>query len=730
MCNKPDTGFAIRCPHCGSWYINEEDDLRVLALKDADELNVIMGEFKKEQTKGESYTFKHRKMFRCNQPRWSCPASYEVFIFKEEQTALNSLQEIREKWDISRDFRLFKSDKINRWDKHGENKYYCIMFGTEPVPRLQHIELEHLLNVEIASNLITAICEKAHAPITVYSANVIVFSGNRELYWMPIEDYHDEEASIPSRYNVYCSTCRRIATKTLRREFLEEFEANRKQGPESAGSEYSLSGEKPPDDNDTLRIVSIEPEDCYFVNPKTNERYWDNSTGKCAGREPVCGFANQQDPLGFEDLNHCPAFIDKRRKMCPCYKADMKLIKEVSKKFKGGSCDVVCPNPSFCPAAFLETGIAIKVHEHLVGVAMLGQMYSKEEDVNKVDKFMSNVNTLTPGSPLLGGPIWNKNKVNDQLVRAREVLLWSEDQIDDPTEQLKIRQKDLHVRFKVDAREISKRSEYLKTIVSKIENIAESRYKDIRSRSEHAFRNEIMGYIQHTTMRKIEDRQTSFFKGPDSPITHILNRMREFWAFKALVYGWLNFDDNSLRAIACSTLVDGNKQSEGFGYPGIRISSNIQGFENIQNHPITWLYDPSKKAGPPRNGVVEQIFGEYMKTAGPFFGNYNIPIQDTIMQFVIAPFENNIYLLVFLSRDESGLSETYSRKSQPVSEICQEYMLRTCTEAVYELCDVRFREDQINAKENITSRIIANSGPQSSNVKKQTRKGGERKPFQ
>lgn len=691
-----DKGFAIRCPHCGSWYINDEDDLRELSVNDTQELLGIMTDFEEAQKKRQSYAFKHKKMFRCTQPRWSCPASFEGFIFREEQTALDSLdslKEIRAKWDISRDFRLYKKDRINRWDKQGENNYYCIMFGTEAVPRLQHIELEHLLNADIASNLITAICKKVHAPITVYSANVMTCTAGDDIYWMPIEDYFDEIALIPSRYNVFCATCRQITIEALKKEFIDEFKAKKEQYQEEINSQGELTlSEEQHDRFNGFGFADIKPECCYFENPTTDSRYWDSITGKCAGREPICrgiGLHNQKEP---GDLNHCPAFIDKRRKKCPCYKADMELIKEVIRKFKQGICDVICPNPSHCPASFIETGITIKVHEHLIGVAMLGQMYEEAKDISKIETFRERVNNLTPESPLLR--LWAENEtISEQFVQAREVLLWSEKQFDERTTELRIGQPDLHVRFKVDKEEMAKRSKYLKTIAYRIEKIAEARYRDIRSRSEYAFRNEMMGYIEHTMMRQLKNRDPRFFNGSDAPITYILERMREFWAFEALVYGWWSLKDLFVRMVAYSTSKDGKKSGEGFGFPGQKMISNMHTYKKVQDHPIAWLYDPSKETGPPRDDVVKHIFG-HIRTAESFFKVKGIPTNSTTMLFIVVPFVGNIYSLVFLSRDESRLSATCQKKSRPVSEMCKEFMLRTCTETIYELCDVRFREEQ------------------------------------
>jgi hypothetical protein len=58
----------------------------------------------------------------------------------------------------------------------------------------------------------------------------------------------------------------------------------------------------------------------------------------------------------------------------------------------------------------------------------------------------------------------------------------------------------------------------------------------------------------------------------------------------------------------------------------------------------------------------------------------------------MVPFGKNIYGFAFLTRDEENVSRTPRKKSLAVSELCQEYILRTCTEMVYELCDVIYRQ--------------------------------------
>ena len=124
-----DKGFAIECPHCGKW--NEwGTPLERVALRSVEEFEGIIKKISSARRQKDRGHFAHPKLLRCKRPRWSCPASFEAFIFNSEEAALDSLERVPEKWAISRDFRLFKLDKKTRW----EGRYYCIMYCSEPVP--------------------------------------------------------------------------------------------------------------------------------------------------------------------------------------------------------------------------------------------------------------------------------------------------------------------------------------------------------------------------------------------------------------------------------------------------------------------------------------------------------------------------------------------------------------------------------------------------------------------
>ena len=210
-------GFAIQCPHCRKWNVWEDTHPKKIALDSLEHFDFIMDEFRVAKVKGQTDKFSNDKLLRCRRPRWSCPAPFEAFIFKKEETALECLGRAPEAWAISRDFRLFKADKKNRWDKERKEYYYCIMFCTEPVPRLEDIEFELLMDRKLVSRTILGVGYEIQAPLTVYAANIFEPEGKTpKVYWMPIEGYSlDREQLIPPKYNRFCYACREIVIKQL-----------------------------------------------------------------------------------------------------------------------------------------------------------------------------------------------------------------------------------------------------------------------------------------------------------------------------------------------------------------------------------------------------------------------------------------------------------------------------------------------------------------------------------
>lgn len=630
-----DTGFAIRCPHCGCWNVKEDIHPSMVAVSEEEDILGIMRDFQAAQRKGRSARFSHPKMFRCPQPRWACPVSYEAFIFHERAIARESLKKISRTWAISRDFRLYKINKQDHWDKPGEG-YHAIMFVTESVPRLRHVELEHLLDARVTSKLIAGIGNEIEAPLTVYSGNVLQLKGKLlDTYWMPIEDYSGDTRLVPARFNVFCDTCRAITIAQVEEEFKKSF------------------GNK-----------EVEPKNCQF-------RYWDKESGLCGGVEPACR-------SGKTNWHHCPGFLDIRKDLCFCYNSDVKMIEDLrrlwcskARKAKKAILETTCP------VGFTEIAMPIAVHNRLLAVATSGQFYWKRDDLLRPEEFVEK------GGPL-GGEWDVLAQYKDELETVKHVLFWQEENL--AKQSSAGVGKDIRVRYWLtDKQSFQKRIRALQQSVEQVEEVAAARYRDLRSRSEMAFRGEMMGYIEHN-----QNRDTFFTK----EITHVFARMREFWAFKAV--GLLQCpripekdNGNEVYILGFSPDPSGKDVGIGFGTQGKLIGRIDLLYD--QEHPLSWLYDPYKRRDP-KNEWVKTFF-ILLRRVSNLLPNFYLPTgRDCCYFLVMVPSANHVYAFVFIDRNEGQVTFTSEMPDlwpKSVSELGREFMLRTCTEIIHELHQVK-----------------------------------------
>jgi len=614
-----DTGFAIRCPHCRKWNVWDTIHPEGVAVSTEDEFDFIIDEFRKGNLKGQINHFSHNKLFRCKRPRWSCPVSFEAFIFKDEKVALKCLEKVPEAW-AKRDFRLFKSDKKERWDKEKDELYYGIMFCTEPVPRQVHIEFEHLMDRNMVSRTIVGMSCEIEAPLTIYTANV--FEPERRppvVYWMPIEGYSLRgEPLIPPTYNEFCHACRKIVIEQLVNEF---------KGKKASPSSCDLDG---------------------FGNGQKDT---------CAGRQAACL---------VQDWNHCPAFIEQRKIRCPCYNSDLSIIQILNDMWELGK---LTPDSEEhrrgidhqCHAKFRERAFPIIVHDHLAGVAMTGQVFFDQGELLDVEEFISEWCDL--------------QGYEYELKSRKDILLFEEEQ--------KLSKKG-STTFLMNKKEFKERLNRLEPNVMKIEEMANVRYRDIRSRSESAFRREILAYIQRYK------RDTNFFTGP---VLNVLDRMHEFWAFQAVGFLCYSTETKNLCVVSYTYQKEDKIHEKGFGFPGEEVGQINVPYR--QRHAISWFYDPSDPEAP-RNPWIKQ----FLPLLEDVRNDPSICLPEEGCYFlVVVPFGAEVYIFAFIARDIRRVSRLKGRKPGSTSDLCQEFMLRTCTEVIHELADVRaFTEIELKSR--------------------------------
>jgi signal transduction histidine kinase len=360
--------------------------------------------------------------------------------------------------------------------------------------------------------------------------------------------------------------------------------------------------------------------------------------GKCAGKAPAC----MKDP---KDWNHCPAFMIERKE-CLCTSSDLESIRIIESKWMAGE-SLRKGVMRKCPAGFTEVGFPIVVHDHVLGVGMTGQFFFDEKDIEKID------NLVRRWSILEGS--------QKELERARQKLIDEEYSL---VEQGK-------TKFLVTDERLQTVKSLLHANIERIAEMANSRYRDFRGRTESAFREEMLGFIQH------HKKERNFF---DNRVKNILERMRVFWAFEAVYLAGYSFVSKNISVIAFGHKY---RQPQAFGLPGKKVGH--ADIKEYQMHPCPYLHMRGEET--PRNN---QLINDLL----PIFENaihdrdLEVP-QGKYYFFVLIPFLQEVYVFVFAVRDEEAIAHLKQRVPGIVSELCQDEILETCIEIVYEFGDVK-----------------------------------------
>lgn len=360
--------------------------------------------------------------------------------------------------------------------------------------------------------------------------------------------------------------------------------------------------------------------------------------GKCAGKDPAC----MED---MKDWRHCPAFRKERWK-CLCTSSDLELIWEIEDKWKMGK-SLERGIRHRCPAGFLEIGFPIVAHNHVVGIGMTGQLYFDEGEIKEVDDLVREWSIL--------------EGCEKELKRAKQKLINEERLLAERGES----------KFWVSERRVNKIINKLNNNIGRISEIANSRYRDFRVRSESAFREEILGFIQNHKMER------DFF---DKRVTHVLERMRDFWAFEAVYLAGYFFETKDISVIGFSHKY---KRPKAFGIPGKKEGkADLKGY---QMHPCPYLHLRGK-AVPRSNRLLKDLLSIFENA-----------IQDRELEvpdgkyyfFVLIPLLKEVYVFVFAVRVEAAVSSLKQLVEGGVSDLCQDEILETCTEVIYEFGDLR-----------------------------------------
>jgi hypothetical protein len=596
-------GFAIRCPHCQKWSY-WEDHPNKKTVDETDFKHILEG-LKEKMLRQNHGEFVHEKLLRCQSSRVFCPASFEAIICRADDLFTYSNQ--IESWSFKRHFRLYKYDNTiqptsmkERWDNDKEGRYCGILFNSLPIQRPRYIELESLMDRELVSRLIAGMCVEIDSPLTFFALNVFQLnSKNDELshYWMPIEGYSQQEKMVPPRFNSFCGLTRNITMNKL----IKEFDNN-----------YSI-------------------DKCPHLK---NDR--------CANRMEKA--ACKRVP---KDYNHCPVFMEWRKQKCPCYNSDVTLIRNIEEKWRQGTISNE-EDLYRCHAGFGEVAFPIELHGHLIGVAMIGQIFFHSEEIKHASEFISSKRVVDV--PKLK---WDTLEGEEEtLENARYILIGDE---------LK-QQRSGESKFLLNREQLQAKKDRLLPNLDRFHESAESHYRDFRGKLESAFRAELLGFIEN------HKKDTQFF---NNHIPYILQRMQEFWAFKGTYLLRYSFGDKRIYKIVWS--VNGNVQA--YGIDG-EYFANFS-IESQDMHPCPYLH---------RRGA-EPTYSSRLNGFIPLFeqiiDSTNLNVSKGDCEFIVlVPSHSEIYVFVFAVRDPKMVSSLLSNRSSSISELCQDAIFETCSEII------------------------------------------------
>ena len=361
--------------------------------------------------------------------------------------------------------------------------------------------------------------------------------------------------------------------------------------------------------------------------------------GKCAGREAAC----MKEP---KDWNHCPAFMEERANE-PCYDSDMRVIHTLLRKWQAGE----AMNDGLrlqCNAGFTEIAFPIEVHGHLVGVAMTGQQFFHAKEICGIDAFVQKWKVL--------------EGCENELEKSKQELIAEEHEAGETST----------TRFLTTEVTLTKKIRQLERNVGRLAQVGRSRYSALRSKSESAFREEVLGRIL------ISKPEADFF---EAGVLDMLERMRVFWAFQGSYLIGYSYKTKDIGLIAENVRGEG----KAFGIPG-KIVANVT-VQHRQMHPCPFQHvmgEPYRKDRriDPFLPVIEKIICD--SGLNPSRGEYEFG--------VLIPFSDEVYVFVFAVRNENALCSLAHRARQSVSALCGDGILQSSTEVIHEFGDIWYHQ--------------------------------------
>ena len=237
---------------------------------------------------------------------------------------------------------------------------------------------------------------------------------------------------------------------------------------------------------------------------------------------------------GIEDekkWNRCLKCLEFREDNCMCYHSDLSIIKSITEQFEKGKFDQDRPFVKQCWAGNKEIASPIIVHNHIVAVIISGPFITADS-TQTVDKLIHKEieyrreNLLNPESCLKE----NKSELEKELRELKN-----------------IDNKKINIRItNLPDREIDAIFKGLKIDIKHITEIVNNKYVHIRNLIENAYRREITSFL---TNKLLEECEFSDF------LVHLLDRMKQFWAFENVCLLMGSQSDDNLTVFATDSEV-------------------------------------------------------------------------------------------------------------------------------------------------------------------------------
>ncbi len=628
--------FAIQCPCCFEWTEGFFHEITVFRKNHLPKLLNALSKLKEVDKRK-----KHKGIIQCSSESWACPAPFEAVIYQAQKPLDKDNIIIPASWMDIYTFRLRKENHISRFDD-----YHVILFCTKRVERLPSVELGHLLSFDLMSKAIHGICAQVDSPVTIYAAKERKDKdGKDEVFWLPIEIYEKkrENPLLPYNYNDFC-----LQKRCMFYEHMGRITPIKKEGEEKEGLK--------------LQACSLDFDD------------------QC-GKTVIC-WRNEQ--------NLCPVFFVKKRSTYDtCYKSDWNEIKKIQNKWNKHKYEAVKIYEYQCePTHFQERAIPIIVHDHLASVAFCGQAFDKrtieaikpkieckffDDHIDELEKAMKDKEFDKSLIPLQKKIIEKVKEDKSSWIKAlsntkKEISktffwFWGDRRKD----------KQYFLPEKLDGI-----AEDLDKNVEEIQKLANTRYIHLRVRTEYFFRREILQRIRKENL----------------PVADVLNRMIKFWLFKIGIVLSFHYHTTS-RQIKIHHFESPNRANlDGFDDNLLNmIKASLLDRKGIIRALLTFkntlhfLYEGETKD---KNRILlpssEKNLIKIVKNLKIQMEGKEYTFEDSKRKFIVCvPFHNQIWLFVFIERDETALSSLRSNSDpQSISPLCRESIRETCIEVAHE----------------------------------------------